>query len=157
MLHAVEDGTMVELCSECDEPATCFLTTQGGSGDKRTTYCYRHAASVGLVSPIPASVSTAGRIAECSANAALFLADVLNSRPEALRSPAACCIVVWDAARQRFGPSGERVLGCWQVAEGNRLALVIQALSEAGVIAASREVVTRVCRGMRQVGEIPIS
>ena len=148
---------MVELCSECDEPATCFLSVQGGPGETRTTYCYRHAAAAGLVSPIPESVTSAARTAGCSANAVLFLADVLGSRSEALQSAAACCIVVWDAARQRFGSAGERVLGCWKIADGSRLATVIQALVEGGVVAADLEAVVRVCRGLKLAGSIPIS
>ena len=148
---------MVELCAECDEPATCFAVVGGGQVQNRVPYCYRHAASAGLASPIPDRLLAAAEAAGCSANAVLCLLEVLRSRPEALQGAAACCIALWDAARQRFGPHGERVLGCWRVADGSRLTTAVRSLVDAGLVELNLEVAERVYDGLRVAGPIPIS
>jgi hypothetical protein len=148
---------MIEMCRECDEPATFFLGRRGPAGEDRTALWYRHSVACGLAESAPAWVEVAAEQASVSVNAIMFLLGVLQSRPESCNSAASFCISTWDVARQVCGPNGERALRCWNIHHGRRLASILQVLGRMGAVEIDRDALAQVCNGLKVVGEFPIA
>jgi hypothetical protein len=91
-----------------------------------------HSAGAGLSEPVPDWLVAAAEDAGLSTNALFFLWSAFRARARLCRNAIGCCLAVWQAATDRFGPEAGDALRALGIPSGLEVSKALHALLRAG-------------------------